>query len=366
MFRSLMLLALGAIEDPASTVTLKTPDGAHEPHAAIDASGEVFIVYGTRDGVWCSRGISSGRAPVKVGEIGKLALGLRRGPRVAVAKNVVVVTAIAGAQGKGHDADVLSWRSTDRGETWSDPERVNDFVGSASEGLHAMASGPKGEIFCAWIDLRGGNPHVYGAGSTDGGKTWGPNRVVFGASDRICPCCHPTVAFDGLGKLFVMWRGVAGESRDMWIGDSTDLGATFSAPRKLGDGTWSIRACPMDGGSAVSAGGRMTTVWRRESKIYQAEVDAPEKLLGEGEQPWIACGTGGNYVVWLEKRGGKLMLLHPGASKPVELDRVANDPVIVAPGIGGGPVIAVWESGEMRSPRIVATRIDGPPPGTKW
>jgi hypothetical protein len=61
--------------------------------------------------------------------------------------------------------------------------------------------------------------------------------------------------------------------------------------------------------------------------------------------------------VWLRKRGGPLVLRKPGSDAPIELDREANDPVIVSPSDGSGLVIATWESGEASHPKIVVARI---------
>jgi hypothetical protein len=63
------------------------------------------------------RGKSYGE-PVKVGAAGTLALGMRRGPRVAATDKAVVVTAVGSKAGRGRDADLLAWRSDDGGKSW--------------------------------------------------------------------------------------------------------------------------------------------------------------------------------------------------------------------------------------------------------
>lgn len=68
--------------------------------------------------------------PVKICDVSKLALGMRRGPRIAAGHGNVVVSAV------GHEAgNQLSWRSTDGGKTWREPVQVNDSPNDAREGL---------------------------------------------------------------------------------------------------------------------------------------------------------------------------------------------------------------------------------------
>ncbi len=105
-----------------------------------------------------------------------MALGMRRGPRVAITDKALIVAAVGGKLGGGKDGDVMAWRSEDNGHTWSGPKRVNSVEGSAREGLHAIAARPDGTVFAAWLDLRDGAMRVYGARSKDSGATWEANR----------------------------------------------------------------------------------------------------------------------------------------------------------------------------------------------
>jgi hypothetical protein len=237
---------------------------------------------------------------------------------------------------------------------------VNEVAGAAREGLHAMAVGPKNDFFCVWIDLAKDEPRICGAVSPgDAGRGWSSTRVVFGDAEGICPCCAPSAAFDASGRLYVMWRGHDGASRDMVVATSDDLGRTFSKPTKLGTGTWKLEACPMDGGAIAVGGGRLRSVWRRESSVFRTEIAGPERKLGDGEQPGIAFGREGEYVAWLERRGGPLVLLRPHEEKPIQLDEQANDPVLASGVLHRAPVVAAWESGTSDAPRIVVARLDG-------
>jgi hypothetical protein len=360
----------------SSVIELKMPAGAREPQVAIGGRvsemlgsrlilphrANVFVACGTKDGVFVCASENSGEtfAPsVRVASVGSLSLGMRRGPRIAVSGGSVVVTAIAGEQGGGRDGDVLCWRSADEGRTWSSASRINAPAGSAREGLHAMAAGAQGDLFCAWIDLGTGTPRIFGSASADSGERWSPPIPVTREVDRICPCCHPSVAIDGKGGVWVMWRGEVDGARDMFVARSEDHGANFSPPAKVGQGTWKLDACPMDGGAIVRTPGRTTTVWRRERSVYRAETSGPEIELGSGEQPWITSGPGGLYFVWLARRNGALEFWATNRAAPAQLDEHANDPAIASSESRYAPVIAVWESGDAERPRIIAARIGG-------
>src|SRR5262249_12419689 len=73
-------------------------------------------------------------------------------------------------------------RSTDGGQTWSSPVRVNDDPrgDGAFQWFGTMSVAPNGRIDVVWNDTRGSadstQSALYYAYSTDGGTTWSPNQ----------------------------------------------------------------------------------------------------------------------------------------------------------------------------------------------
>jgi hypothetical protein len=333
-----------------------------QPQIAVDESGAIHVTYGVGKAVYYCKSSDKGETftgAVKIGEVPGLALGMRRGPRIVVAKEALVVTAI------GHkDGNLYAWRSTDGGQHWSHPVQVNDSSRDAREGLHAMAKGPGENIYVVWLDCRDQKrgSRIYGAASTDSGKTWTANREVYHSpSGSVCECCHPSLAFGPLGQMYVMWRNSVNGSRDMYMTSSVDGGRTFSDAVKLGSGTWPLDACPMDGGYiAVSAkDGRIFTAWRRSNEVFRTASDkSSEERLGTGTQPWIAASSAGPYVVWLEKRPGRLVLQSPSESEPKQLAAQAVDPVIASGPGGAGPIVAVWERPEANATALVCQVLE--------
>ena len=344
-------------------LTLPLPDGGgspRQPQAAVAGPDLVHVAFGAGTAIYCTTSRNRGSrfsSAVKIADVPSLMLGARRGPRIAAIDEQAVVTAI------GQGGELLSWRSVDGGRNWRGPEKVSDAPRAAREGLHALAAGPRGELYCVWLDLRDGGPQVYGSGSTDGGATWNSNQLLYRSPEgNVCECCHPSVAIDKSGSIYVTWRNWLDGNRDLYVIRSADSGRSFSAPKRLGSGHWRIDHCPMDGGAiAISHSGKMATVWRRDKEIlatlpgHNAEVS-----FGRGEQPWLACDERGTWITWLAPRGGQLSLQHPGTGRPEVISQHAADPMIAASVFGKSPVVLVWEEGENRSMKALRVQVFQP------
>ncbi|MDZ4779994.1 MAG: sialidase family protein [Planctomycetia bacterium] len=336
-----------------------------QPQVAVDEDGAIHLVYGVNNSVRYCRSDDQGKsysAPTELPSLGALSLGMRRGPRIVAFDGRIAVTAIGGPLGKGQDGNVLCYRSADAGVTWSAPIVVNDVADSAREGLHGMSAGPDGTVCCVWLDLRHKKSEVMAATSVDAGATWSKNVLVYRSPDgSVCECCHPSVAWGANGVVHVMWRNSLSGNRDMYVAKSTDGGVSFGTASKLGAETWPLDACPMDGGAITcTAAYGVSAVWRREGKVYLlTQNDSPERLLGDGEQPWIAASPKGVYVVWLKNRAEEAFILRPGELVPTQLTSQAYDPVVAASPTLTGPVVAAWEGRDETGAYIILCEVVG-------
>ncbi len=327
--------------------------GAIQPQVAVFGNDEVYVAFGKNGSVYCATSLDGGRifkSPVAVGSLEKLALGMRRGPRVAASRQSVVISAISHA-----DGNLFCWHSNDRGRTWSAARRINSITNSAREGLHAMAGDGRGAVHAVWLDLRNGKTELWGASSTDGGRTSGENRLIYKSPDgSICECCHPSLAVDGRGRVWAMWRNSLGGARDMYASVSEEGGRTFSGARKIGSGTWTLKACPMDGGQlAFSPDGGLLTVWRREKALFAADESGETLLSGQGLQPVVGVGSGAVFRLWQQ---GRQLMLQKDSDEPIVFNRNGAFASIASASAWATPVVA-WESSIDGAKTIMVERL---------
>ncbi|MEO8026076.1 MAG: sialidase family protein, partial [Bryobacteraceae bacterium] len=312
----------------ALSIPSASPDAPNrQPQLAAHGS-KVAIVYASGNSIQFGLSTDDGKtfgAPVTLPNKDTLAAGMHRGPRVAFtsANNVVVSAIVRGPQNQasGHSqssGNLVAWHSTDLGKTWSAPVRINDAGDAAREGLHAMG-GSGNVIYAAWLDLREKGTTLYGSVSHDGGITWSVNHRIYESPDgTICQCCHPSVDVAADGSVRVMFRNVLAGHRDMYVAESRD-GKTFGAATKVGEGSWKIEACPMDGGGlARDAKGEVAAVYRRESTVFLKAPGLPEKALDGGKNPALVATKKGIYAVW--QKGEGIEMWTPGETKPDVLD----------------------------------------------
>lgn len=200
---------------------------------------------------------------------------------------------------------------------------------------------------------------LWGATSKDGGRTWAKNEQVYKSPDKsICECCHPSALFDADGNLAVMWRNSIEGARDMWMTTRLKGAAKFTVARKLGEGTWKINGCPMDGGEIVPMGnGNFGAVWQRNGEIFISRGESAEISLGSGKQP-VAVHTdnGPPKVIW--QQGADLVALHNlDGSEPVRHASEARLATIVTLPGGKGAVLAYERAPAKGATAVVVERL---------
>src|SRR5436190_10393653 len=130
-FVGVLLTACSWAGDP---VEVTTPDlrGAVQPQLSVAPSGKTSVVFGKGNAIYftADNGALQFSTPVKVGELEKLALKMRRGPRVATTDRLILVTAISHADGNVH-----AWTSSDGGKSFVSRPALNTVAGSAREGM---------------------------------------------------------------------------------------------------------------------------------------------------------------------------------------------------------------------------------------
>jgi hypothetical protein len=320
---SVLFLFVVSLQNPAETGHVIGP-GRH-PAAAVDPAGALHVVFGQGAILYYTTSVDS---------LPGLHLGASRGPQVAATTRSVVITAIDKLGNVwGYSMD----RKTGR---WKKQVPVTDQPEMAKEGFVALTAGPADSYTAIWLDLRGNQRNkLMSAHSTDGGLTWQANRLVYESpAGTICECCQPSIVSQGQ-SVAVMFRNYVAGARDMYLIRSANGGQTFGAAEKLGEGTWKLNACPMDGGGVYMApDGAIATVWRREDKLFAARPNQAERELGTGRNAKIVSTATGDYVAF--QREGRVWVIAPGQSEARVLGEGGFPKLVRLP---NDQVLCLWE-----------------------
>lgn len=140
---------------------------------------------------------------------------------------------------------MLFSRSSDQGQTWSEPIRISTHAGlprddNGSVGGFVQAVAPDGGIYAVWAD---GNTIVL-TESHDGGRTFSPSHPVvetgapyFGETTAISRVeGFPQIALDARHNLlYVCWSDYTNGDIDVFLASSSDRGRTWSKPIRVND-----------------------------------------------------------------------------------------------------------------------------------
>lgn len=282
---------LAASPDEATVVA----PGANQPFLAASDDGCFYAAF-IRDGnIGFSSSTDHGKtwsAPVVAMDAkGKASGGMQRGPRIAVdGRKTIYITAPmtfdeTELNGKKYPVrDLFLSVSTDGGRTFSKPVQVNDAPKKAPEALHWLAAAPNGDVFAVWLDLRQrekGQDLAYARISEQGRKI-GKNGLLPGP---LCECCAPGLAVDPKGNPMVLYREGGKANRSIFLGMSSNGGASFAKVNRINQGETKIDACPMDAPQVA--------VSRDGSKIAAAWMD-------------FRAGSNVRHVQWSVGGGGRI------------------------------------------------------------
>jgi len=139
--------------------------------------------------------------------------------------------------------EIMLRKSTDGGQTFSDPVNVSNTPGASVEPQIAIDG--KGKIYVVWQENVGGkNREIFLSSSTDGGKSFstavnvsndptqsGRHKIGFG--EQVLDESFG-IAVDKEGNVLIVWTDLDKEA--LLFSRSTDGGKTFSAPLELPKG----------------------------------------------------------------------------------------------------------------------------------
>jgi hypothetical protein len=292
-------------------------------------------------------------------------------------------------------------RSTNGGRTWGAAITLNDDTarGPAGHIFHGAAWAADSTLLVAWMDERGGvtpmdaevtehtghhpeeneepDATVYLAQSTDLGRSWSPNRPLWGAA---CPCCRISLVRGPDGAVVAGWRQhFAGNVRDVVVAP-VGLEPAPAGSRVHAD-DWVYPGCPHTGpGVAVDARGSAHVTWYTgkpgAAGVFYAkrsgtgEFGAPTPLVRAATLPTAhprlaALPDGGAMVAWDVTGDGRsvLMIARLAADgdivwkKEVPRSGKADHPEVAV--YGDGTAVVAWTdlAASAEGSRLRAVRV---------
>ena len=181
--------------------------------------------------------------------------------------------------------DVVLSRSGDGGDTWSDPQTVNDDGTPTEHGFVSLWPRSRDSIGIAWLDGRNmaGGGHASHDGHDAGTMTL--RAAHFDArlhksaetelDPRTCDCCQTDAAMTARGPLVVYRDRDGDEIRDI-VTTRFDNGA-WTLPRKVHDDRWKMPACPVNGPAVAAKGTQAWVAW------YTAAGDLPKVRIARSQ-----------------------------------------------------------------------------------
>lgn len=218
----------------------------------------------------------------------------------------------------------LARSNDDDGVTWRTPVTIASDSAFGTRNFHALHVGADGDLYVAWLESSQGKSRTFLTRSTDGGTTWTPPALA--DTTQSCPCCRTAIATGRDGTLYLAWRTVlAGNVRDVVVARSRDRGLTWSAPVRVHADGWVFDGCPHAGPSMqVDSAGTVHIAW------------------------WTGLeGKAGVYYARSTDDGTTF-----DAPVPLGVSEFSA-PAHVQLALGGGKVVAVWDDGTVKTPRVV-------------
>lgn len=248
--------------------------------AAFDPGGSLWVVGVTREGRLYVR--RSGAEPADLGAPRVLETGSDRiaadgesRPKIAFGPRGEAVITYTQPLGRPYTGEIRMLRSEDGGHTFTPPFTVHADRQEIAHRFDAVAFDARGVLHTFWIDKRdaearragGRAPRgaaayrgaaIYGNTSTDGGRTFSPDRKL---ADHSCECCRIALAPLDAG-VAALWRHVyAPNERDHGFTVFAD-GVSVASPVRATYDRWALDACPHHGpGLARASDGGYHAVW---------------------------------------------------------------------------------------------------------
>jgi len=278
----------------------------------VDSNGNLFIggVNLTTNQIWCVRSSNAKNGGVvptfdqstavnlggrivtggvnPQGIVGQIFLAVDRSGRST--NNNVYMLASVQPVGAATGSDVMFARSTNGGQSFSAPRRINDDPVNHAKWhwFGTLSVAPNGRIDVVWFDTRNGanntNSQLFYSYSFDGGNSWSPNIAV-------SALFNPFVGYPNQDKIGDYITVVSDNG-----GANVAYAATFNGEEDI----YYVRISPVTARAVVgdfnnnghpdyvlhSANTRQTAIWYLNNNVYVSAAYGPTLVPG-----WILSGV---------------------------------------------------------------------------
>lgn len=323
MIRNLILLTVISIPVFAGIPTVvRTPNGGRVPEIALDDRGVWHVTYGLEnDGYYVSSrdGGKTFTAPVKLNQrAGTITVGAERGPKVALGKDGVIHVVWLGHYKLG--GGIWYTRSTDGGKTF-EPERNVQDTQAGSDSPTVIAD-RDGRVLVFWLDARTGKDEnsptahpILLARSRDNGATFSKNEIVKHDHPGLaCACCRLEARMGADGNAYVAFRSGYQNIRDFYLLKGRKDENDFKAVRVSVD-NWKLEGCPMSGAAfSVKKDGRVLISWMSQGKVYWTTSDARAAKFAPRHPAPAGEGAANYPTALLDPQGSVLFFWKQGTA----------------------------------------------------
>jgi hypothetical protein len=143
--------------------------------------------------------------------------------------------------GGTHGGEIFFARSKDGGQSFDEPLNLSNSIAGDGKGRLTprywhngsldLARGPEGALYAAWTEYEG---NLWFSRSTDGGESFSEPLRVAGVRDGG-PARGPSLAAGAQGTVYLAWTLGEDGSADIRFAESLDRGRSFGAPRIVFD-----------------------------------------------------------------------------------------------------------------------------------
>ena len=320
-----MLALTGCDRSGFQQLPMTVMDNTGEPSLSVAPDGAVFLTY-LREGDGVAelnlRELSeSGWSEPKIVTQGNsLLVNWADFPSVIESQgDKLIAQWMVRQSGPGFAYDVYVASSTDRGDTWSEPERLHSDTSATEHGFVSLYSDDRG-AGAFWLDGR-----RYGSEDAgDRGMELRHKRLFDNAGaeeevvDRlVCDCCQTDVVANS-GSPIVVYRDRSEEEiRDIKIARLSE--GEWAQTSVASDG-WEITGCPVNGPAIDQDGSVIAVAWFTAVPINKVRVafsfdggasfDAPLDVMTDNPIGRVDVELGTNsqaYVSWLAKGRGEFL-----------------------------------------------------------